>query len=266
MESKIQRKILYLRRLAEYFSSKELLHKVNQIQTEIAEMVDASNPEMRLFALKCKNNKLRFIKKKYENLFYNDYSNVTAFHIKRRLKPTATIGLYNELFDRVAERELQNSQSGTQPAVSDWNEDDGPLDLMDINLPVYEFKLHSLVDSSHKRLASMQTSLQVPDRVLRTFLEEVLIVYNHVPYHNFSHGFAVFQVFNFFFEQSQFLNQIFSPDEKFIGLVACLSHDLGHRKSHQLAKTTSSRPRRRTACPCWRLTRPCSRNFTAKCS
>ena len=106
------------------------------------------------------------------------------------------------------------------------------FDLIDINLPVYEFKLSSLVAASHERLRGIQISLEIPETVLRSFLEEVLIVYNHVPYHNFSHGFAVFQMFNYFFEKSLLLNQIFSPDEKFIGLIACLSHDLGHRKNY----------------------------------
>lgn len=104
------------------------------------------------------------------------------------------------------------------------------LDIININLPIYEFKVKSLVDSAHQTLTSLQISLKIPNEVMRSFIEECLIVYNHVPYHNFSHGFSVFQVFHYFFKKSFLLNQIFSQDELFLGLIACLSHDLGHRK------------------------------------
>ena len=95
---------------------------------------------------------------------------------------------------------------------------------------MYEFKLYSLVDTAYKILNQAKISLKISENVLMSFLKELLIVYNHVSYHNFSHGFSVFQVFHYFFKQSQTLNRIFSPDEQFIGLIACLSHDLRHRK------------------------------------
>jgi hypothetical protein len=116
MESKISRKLVYLKRLAEYFNSDELLSIVSQIKSEIADLPHSSEAEMRLFTLKCKNNKLRFVKKKYENLFYNEFSNVAAFHLKSELKDVEPLGLYNELFQKISENEINdalNKSKGT---------------------------------------------------------------------------------------------------------------------------------------------------------
>ena len=142
-----------------------------------------------------------------------------------------------------------------------------PVDILEfnINLPVYEFKLYSLVDTAYKILRQTKISLKISDRTLKSFLQELLIVYNHVSYHNFSHGFSVFQVFHYFFKPSPALNRIFSYDEQFIGLIACLSHDLGHRKSNKLAKIMLFKSKRKTDYQSWQLILPCSRNSIVKC-
>ena len=108
MQSKISRKVAYLHKLAEYFKSNELKSILSQIESEIAEIDQIAKQELKLFTLKCKNNKLRFIKKKYENLFYNEFSNVAAFHLKSRLKNVQPIGLYTELFKKISEDEISN--------------------------------------------------------------------------------------------------------------------------------------------------------------
>jgi hypothetical protein len=255
---KLERKTTYLTKLANYFKNQELLELIAKVKEEVGEMPPDFHKERKIFFMKCKNNKLRFIKKKYENLLYNNFSNVAAFHLKQELKQIPTIGFYSEVFDKIGEKEISNfaklpsleqDTHSTNPASELKETGPGDVDMTNINLPVFEFKLFSLVDAAVGRMSEVPISIDIPKHVLRNFITNCLIVYNHVPYHNFSHGFSVFQVFWYYFLQSQHLNQIFSKDEMFVGLVACLSHDLGHRKSNQLARTICSKSKRRTDFP-----------------
>lgn len=240
LSSKVERKLKYLNKLANYFKNKELLEIIEEVSNEIKQIPSHYSKERKIFFMKCKNNKLRFIKKKYENSLFNTFSNVAAFHLKQDLKNIPTIGLYSEIFDSIGQKEvseflksesLSKDSDETKSLIQQKNNccKLGDIDMTNINLPVFEFKLFKLVDSAMNQLSQVPISIDIPKHVLQNFITNCLIVYNHVPYHNFSHGFSVFQVFGFYFSKSQKLNKIFSKDEMFVGLIACLSHDLGHR-------------------------------------
>lgn len=235
IQAKLDRKIKYMTRLAEFFECESLQENLDQEKSEIDQIDPSFGSEKKLFFLKCKNNKLRFIKKKYENHLYNDFSSVTAFQLKSQLKGMPTIGLYREIFAPNQGKEPGTPTSPLKdPSIkkSLLNKSKDFIDIQNINLPVFEFKLQSLVEKAFERLGEISISLEIPRNILLNFIQNCLIVYNHVSYHNFAHGFSVFQVFSYYFQQSPLLNQIFSKDEIFVGLIACLSHDLGHRRDN----------------------------------
>lgn len=114
MEAKLTRKVIYLKSLAKYFKNEDLKLIVDQIQSEIQGSEKYIEPGLKMFFLKCKNNKLRSIKKKYENMLYNEFSNRTAFHLKKTLKNVPVISLYTELFKKVSEEEIKETFSRTK--------------------------------------------------------------------------------------------------------------------------------------------------------
>ena len=54
--------------------------------------------------------------------------------------------------------------------------------------------------------------------------------YDIVPYHNFTHGFTVFASF-YELAQAEGVAQYFDDFMLFFALLACISHDIGHRTS-----------------------------------
>ena len=72
-------------------------------------------------------------------------------------------------------------------------------------------------------ISSMQLSLPA----LQQFLLHIRAKYRRNPYHNFFHGFAVFQ-FGFFMLTSSKLLRLLSPQDQLALLIACLCHDVDH--------------------------------------
>ena len=93
------------------------------------------------------------------------------------------------------------------------------LDLSEDQLLV--FTLHSL---AHLDLVS---ALQLSLPHLQTFLLTIRSHYRHNPYHNFYHGFAVFQ-FGFLMLTTSRLQALLSPFDQLALLIACLCHDVDH--------------------------------------
>jgi hypothetical protein len=65
---------------------------------------------------------------------------------------------------------------------------------------------------------------------LKSFVHHVSRAYPHNPYHNFTHGYAVMQVFYVFWKESNQLQKFLNANDLFVGCVASLGHDIGHRK------------------------------------
>ena len=115
------------------------------------------------------------------------------------------------------------------------------FDISNINLPVFEYPLHILVNACLQRLESLNISVSVSRTSLQGFLNECLQMCNFVAFHNFSHCVSVFQTFNLLIGTSELLQQMLGRDDLFLGLIAALSHDLGHRKFNKRVKITTSK-------------------------
>ena len=108
--------------------------------------------------------RLYFIKKKYENHLYNDFSSVTAFQLKSQLKGMPTIGLYREIFAPNQGKEPGTPTSPLKdPSIkkSLLNKSKDFIDIQNINLPVFEFKLQSLVEKAFERLGEISSDRNI---------------------------------------------------------------------------------------------------------
>jgi hypothetical protein len=70
---------------------------------------------------------------------------------------------------------------------------------------------------------------EVSRKTLDTFLDAVARQYRINPYHNFTHCLSVSQVFYYMWSSSSKLQRLLNVDEMYVGCIACIAHDIGHR-------------------------------------
>ena len=123
--------------------------------------------------------------------------------------------MYSEEFDST----LKIKQADDQKLVE--------IDLTHINTP--------LLSTSYSRLESAAIDFlmkkkphNVSSNKLGNFVKAVFKEYKFVPYHNFAHGISVMQFFNSFVSALPSVDTIYEKNHIFIGLIAALSHDIGH--------------------------------------
>ena len=220
LNQKIQRKLDYLGKLTKDSPDHDLLKQIPKIRRELVTCQQEKRADMKQFILQCKNYQLKFIKKTLENIIFNKLNNVEAFKAKSLLKEIPFIKLVPEVFG--------SRWKGT-PTNKFKQEFNKKWDVRDIDLPIFYIPLQDLSDSCKPLLLSIRTSFLVDQHKLSHLVDQCLIIYNHVAYHNFSHGFSVMQVFNKLASTTR-LKKLFTGDDLFLSLIACLSHDLGHRK------------------------------------
>lgn len=102
------------------------------------------------------------------------------------------------------------------------------FDLMNINFNLLglggnDMKLKTV--EMFKRIAGEE----IPESIIPRFVDEVYSGYKINPYHNFSHGFSVCQVFFYMWHMSPGLQKIANQADLYAGCVGSLCHDIGHR-------------------------------------
>lgn len=65
---------------------------------------------------------------------------------------------------------------------------------------------------------------------ISTFVDCLARQYRLNPYHNFTHCLSVTQIFYYMWSSSPGIQKVINVDEMYIGCLASLCHDLGHRK------------------------------------
>lgn len=74
-----------------------------------------------------------------------------------------------------------------------------------------------------------QTNKTAQELNINGIIHKICEEYNIVPYHNFTHGFSVFLSY-FDLSHVKGISKCFDDFSLFFSLVACVSHDIGHRK------------------------------------
>ena len=102
------------------------------------------------------------------------------------------------------------------------------FDLMNINFNLLglggnDMKLKTV--EMFKRVAGED----IAENMIPKFVDEVYSGYKINPYHNFSHGFSVCQVFFYMWHMSPGLQKMADQIDLFAGCVGSLCHDIGHR-------------------------------------
>lgn len=70
----------------------------------------------------------------------------------------------------------------------------------------------------------------IPKEAIQVYVNEAAQGYLINPYHNFTHGFSVMQVYHYLYATSKDLQALISPERHFVGCVSSLTHDIGHGK------------------------------------
>lgn len=95
---KAERKLSYLSKFGIFFRNQELLSTLKRLDQEVKNCEFEPNHELKSFGMRSANTKLKIVKKQYENGYFNQLSNVRAFHLKAALKNIPLIRLYDKLF------------------------------------------------------------------------------------------------------------------------------------------------------------------------
>lgn len=227
---KIKRKIDYLQRLAKFSKNETLSQTLQTYSQTMASPATGpyENADLEVLSLEAQNKKLKLLKKKAENEYLLAMSNTRAFHIKSWLKEIPLVKCYEEEFQT-----LENKLSVPN--------------VLDIHSRVFEIPQHMLALESQRILAKTKTSPHVSLHNIQNFVNQALRCYHPVAYHNFSHAFSVLQLFYHISQISPRIKKLLSPEQLYIGLVASISHDLGHRKSNKPGRTMGIRSRRTTS-------------------
>lgn len=122
------------------------------------------------------------------------------------------------------------------------------IDNIDFN--ILGLTIKELQVKSAELLASMAPEKLCP-KIIPIFVEEVCKGYRLNPYHNYTHGFSVAQLFRHIWTTSPSVQKFINKDEAFVGCIASLSHDIGHRKQ----TTQPSRKEQRFPPKHWSLLR-----------
>ena len=155
-----------------------------------------------------KNRMLKEAKRKQDNLHKMKLTDIEAFKLKFQRKKKKII----DICDRMV-------LSGFEV------KEDFPM--ININVPIFCYSNNALVQHATRMLLECK-----PDHVNREIIPDlaytVAINYNIVPYHNYTHAFSVAQVFFYMWSTSDTIKKYIDRDDFFIGLIACLGHDLRH--------------------------------------
>ena len=245
--TKIQRKIRYLENLISYFGLIKFEPALQSFSREFSQAASFLNQETKLTSLISLNNRMKTFKKQIENSQFNQYSNTRAFHMKAALKGIPLVLIYDKLFSTL---EIK----GNFP------------DIMEINTQIFLYPVDMLVLTAEKVLVQNKPSSSIKLETIQCFMQRVIESYNHVSYHHFSHGFSVMQMFYFMMNRAPDIGRLLSPEMKYAGLIATISHDLAHRKTNKPARITFTRFRNETSWPKWGARSPFWRSSIARFS
>ncbi len=183
--------------------------------------------------------KFKKFKRRIEIEFLSKFNPVVAFLIKYKLKNKEIIDLFDK-YDYLTPEFIQNKLKKRILFPSyDYNADC----FSDFNINIFEIPYDTLLKSSKQFLYAAAPE-EMNKIKLDNFLREIFKLYNFVPYHNFSHGACVMQLFQKFTENNKQISYLFNPNRKFLGYIAALCHDNSHlgknnkflvKKNHQLA-------------------------------
>ena len=226
---KTNRKYAYLKNMINYFEMNK--HKItfNQFEMELSRVQNETHLRTKESLLISLNKRLKIFKKDLENEQFNNYSNTRAFHLKASLKSVPLVLIYDKLFKTL-------ECKGNFP------------NIMNIDTKVFLYPQDILALECQRLLVKTKPSNNISLLSIENFLGKVLKSYNHVAYHNFSHAFSVMQLFNFMIKKSPKIQNLVSQEVLYAGIVACLSHDLSHRKFNKLGKIINIKSKRIINC------------------
>jgi len=103
-------------------------------------------------------------------------------------------------------------------------------DLADINFPCMSYTNQELCQLAERifKEQDLLTEFKLGPEKLEKIIKRVCLDYNVPAYHNFTHGFNVFQMFYAILKKTE-LATVLDRTEKFAALLAALGHDLNHR-------------------------------------
>ena len=210
-KEKVKRKLVYIQKLISYFNLTKHQKILNQFDNRINYTLNETDPSLTKLNLISLNNQLKIFKRDLENNFFKRFSNTRAFHLKASLKAIPLVLIYDKLFNTL---EKKGNFS----------------DILDLNVKIFLFPQDILALETQRLLVKTKPSNNIKLSHLENFVNQILNTYNHVAYHNFSHGFSVMQLFNYMVRTSTRISELLSPEMVYTGLIGCISHDLAHRK------------------------------------
>jgi len=159
--------------------------------------------------------KFKFFTKMMETSHLKVLNPISAFKIKYANSEKKTLELDSNEF---------NSTLKIQPLAE---YDDSKVSLKDLNESLLTIPYSRLETLSIEFLMKQKPSNVSPAK-LTNFVQSVFKEYKFVPYHNFAHGISVMQFYDSFISSLPSSTALFDNVHIFVGLIAALSHDIGH--------------------------------------
>jgi hypothetical protein len=178
-------------------------------------------------------NIIEFTKKKVltdtleETLFYSLMQSINKLRLDVEAESGLNFNCYQNFRRKYARQDLEVIEEMIHYDASIIGEEE--FDFLNINSNILTLSI-SEIEAKAYELMCLVAPQSAEKHELKAFVQQVSRGYPHNPYHNFTHGFAVMQVFYVFWMESPQLQRCLNANDLFVGCIASLGHDIGHRK------------------------------------
>jgi len=163
-----------------------------------------------------------------ENKYLIQFSNIQSFKIRYAFKNKHLIDVFGTEFERALE-ETHGGQLFNFPTTHiNFNYSDV---FSNIDFDILKTPVCKLRDVAFEFLNENKPSL-VSALNLRELVNGIQENYNYVPYHSFSHSFAVMHLFHIMISKINESHQLYDKNTLFVCYIACLGHDLNHKSKN----------------------------------
>lgn len=196
-----------------------------------------ADPNIHKDFIERETEKLKQFKKYIEVRYLSRFSPTVAFLVKYKFMQREVIDLFQN-YSYLTSDYIQKILRENQPFPSNSYTSSSFLDL---SVNIFEIPYSTLLGATQE-FFEKRAPTAVDQFRLRNFITTIFHQYNFVPYHNFSHGACVMQLFQNMIDQSESFRKLLSSEEQFIFLLICLCHDNSHpgtNNGYQIKRKTS---------------------------
>jgi hypothetical protein len=162
-----------------------------------------------------------------ETLFYSLMQSINKLRLEVEAESGYNFNCYQNFRRKYARQDLEVIEEMIHYDASIIGEEE--FDFLNINSNILMLSITE-IEAKAFELMCLIAPQSAEKQEIKSFVHHVSRGYPHNPYHSFTHAYAVMQVFYVFWHDSPQFQKCLNANDLFIGCVASLGHDIGHRK------------------------------------